>query len=357
MKKMIRDISTAVLLLAALALPLLATLAFPSSAGAAALINGAGATFPYPLYSRWAYDYNKLGGVKLNYQAIGSGGGIKQIQAKTVDFGASDAPMKAADLKKHGLFQFPMAIGGVVPVVNIKGVGPGDLRLTGGVLAAIYSGRIRRWDDKRIAALNPDIALPKRKITVVHRSDGSGTTWIFTNYLDKVSTDWHKRVGFAKAVKWPVGVGGKGNAGVATYVKRVKNSIGYVEFAYATQNKMSYIMLKNRSGRFVGPTIESFKAAAKGADWKNTPGFAVVLTNQKGAEAWPIAGATFIIVYKRPGHCGATRTVLEFFDWAYRNGAEKAVSLDYVPIPKAVYGIVEQGWSANIRCKGERLWK
>ncbi|MFQ5465559.1 MAG: phosphate ABC transporter substrate-binding protein PstS [Thermodesulfobacteriota bacterium] len=320
------------------------------------VINGAGASFPYPLYSKWAYEYNKATGVKLNYQSIGSGGGIKQIKAKTVDFGASDAPLKAEDLKKSGLTQFPMAIGGVVPVVNVKGVGPGGLRLTPDVLAGIFLGEITRWNDDRIKAINNGLRLPSKKITVVHRSDGSGTSWIFTNYLDKVSPEWRDRVGYGKAVKWPVGIGGKGNEGVANFVKRVKNSIGYVEYAYATQNRLAYAKLRNRDGNYAAPSIESFMAAAAGADWKNTPGYSVVLTDQPGAGTWPIAGATFILVYKKPGNCETAGDVLKFFNWAYRNGAEMAVSLDYVPIPEDVYSIMEANWAKAIRCDDRHVW-
>ncbi len=331
-------------------------LAFAGTASASELINGAGATFPYPLYSKWAYEYNKLTGVRMNYQSIGSGGGIRQIKAKTVDFGASDAPLDAKDLEASGLMQFPMAIGGVVPVVNIAGVPAGKLKLTGEVLADIYLGNIKRWDDKGITDLNPGLKLPGAKITVVHRSDGSGTTWIFTNYLDKASTRWHSKVGFDKAVSWPVGVGGKGNEGVATYVKRIKNSIGYVELAYAIQNKLTHTQLKNRDGVFVEPSIESFMAAAAGADWEKTPGYAVVLTDQHGKGAWPIAGATFILVYKKPKNCPATKEVLGFFDWSYKNGAKMASDLYYVPIPKDVYGIMEGAWTKKIRCNGKALW-
>ena len=322
---------------------------------ASELINGAGATFPYPLYSKWAYDYASKTGVKLNYQSIGSGGGIKQIKAKTVDFGASDAPLSVEDLDKSGLFQLPMAIGGVVPVVNIKGVKAGDLKLTGDVLADIYLGRITKWDDSRITALNPGLNL-SGKITVVHRSDGSGTTWIFTNYLDKASPAWSKEKGFGTAVNWSTGVGGKGNEGVATYVKRIKNSIGYVEFAYALQNKLDHARLKNRDGNFVEPSIESFMAAAEGADWKGTPGYSVVLTDQPGKEAWPISGATFILVHKKPENCSNMKNVLGFFDWAYRNGAGMARSLDYVPIPEKVYTLMEESWKNDIRCEGQAVW-
>lgn len=335
---------------------LVLSLGLYGGAFAETLINGAGATFPYPLYSKWSYEYNKKTGLRINYQSIGSGGGIKQIKSKTVDFGASDAPLSSKDLEESGLIQFPMAIGGVVPVVNLKGVNPAQLRLTPEVLADIYLGNITKWSDKRLAELNPGVKLPDDTITVVHRSDGSGTTWIFTNYLDKVSKAWHDKAGFGTAVNWPVGVGGKGNEGVATYVKRIKNTIGYVELAYALQNKLIYTQLENRDKTFVTPSIESFMAAASGADWKNTPGFAVVLTDQPGKNAWPIAGATFILVYKNPENCANAKAVLEFFDWSYQNGAEMAKSLDYVPISKDVYDVMEQIWGKEIKCNGQTVW-
>lgn len=334
----------------------LAAVGWSTGAGAATALNGAGASFPFPLYSKWAYEYNKATGVRVNYQSIGSGGGIKQVKAKTVDFGASDAPLDAADIEDSGLIQFPMAIGGVVPVVNIRGVAPGSLKLTGEVLAGIFLGEITRWDDERIKELNPDVSLPGKKITVVHRSDGSGTTWIFTNYLDKVSAGWHDAVGFGKAVDWPAGIGGKGNEGVSNFVKRVRNSIGYVEYAYAKQNRLPHVRLSNRAGKFVEPSIESFSAAAAGADWENTPGYSVVLTDQPGAESWPIAGATFILVHRDPEECATIKEVLKFFDWAYRNGAEMATGLDYVPIPADVYSIMERTWSGKISCGGGKVW-
>lgn len=320
------------------------------------LINGAGATFPYPLYSKWAYEYAKKTGVKLNYQSIGSGGGIKQIKAKTVDFGASDAPLTVKDLNDSDLLQFPMAIGGVVPVVNIKGVQAGQLKLTPDVLADIFLGKITKWNDKRIAALNAGLNLPDDTITVVHRSDGSGTTWIFSNYLDKANADWHSKVGFGTAVNWPAGVGGKGNEGVATYVKRIKNSIGYVEYAYALQNKLVHTKLQNKDKNFVEPSMETFTAAASGADWKGTPGFAVILTDQSGKNAWPIAGATFILVKENPTNCANAKAVLQFFDWAYENGGQMAKSLDYVPIPKNVSQIMEDTWAKKIKCSGAPVW-
>ena len=328
-----------------------------TGARAASLINGAGSTFAYPLYSKWAYEYNKLTGLRLNYQSIGSGGGIKQIMARTVDFGASDAPLSVKDLDKSGLIQFPMAVGGVVPVVNVEGVAPGQMRLTGEVLAEIYLGDITRWNDKRIAALNQGMRLPDEAITVIHRADGSGTSWIFTNYLSKVSRRWADKVGFGTAVSWPVGVGGKGNEGVAAYIKRIKNSIGYVELAYVMQNRLAYTQLENRDKAFVKPTIESSMAAAGGADWKHTPGYAVVLTDQPGKEAWPIAGATFILMHRKQTNCSTAGSVFKFFDWAYRNGSGMAKSLDYVPIPEKVYGVMEDSWAKEVRCDGRVVWK
>jgi phosphate transport system substrate-binding protein len=320
------------------------------------ILNGAGATFPYPLYAQWAYEYNTLTGVKLNYQSIGSGGGIAQIKAKTVDFGASDAPMKPKELNEFSLVQFPMVIGGVVPVVNVPGVGPGQLKLTADLLANIFLGKVARWDDPAVRKVNPDLALPSKAITVVHRADGSGTTWIFTNYLDKISTEWHKSVGTGKAVSWPVGVGGKGNEGVAAYVQRIAGSIGYVEFAYALQNKMSHALLRNRSGRFVGPTIGAFQAAAANADWKNAPGYYLVLTDQPGEESWPITGASFILVYKEQANPVQARIMFRFFDWCYRHGAETAEKLHYVPIPPKVVKMVENTWHDQIRVEGKPAW-
>ncbi len=327
-----------------------------SIVSAAETINGAGATFPYPLYSKWAYDYAKQTGIRLNYQSIGSGGGIKQVKAKTVDFGATDAPLSAEELKQAGLIQFPMAIGGVTPVVNLAGVGPAGLSLTDAVLADIYSGAIKKWNDRRIIELNPSLKLPDDTITVVHRSDGSGTTWIFTNYLSKTSKDWEKKTGFGTAVNWPAGVGGKGNEGVASYVKRIKNSIGYVEYAYAIQNKLAFTKLKNRDNALVEPSMESFASAAEGADWAGTPGFSVVLTNQAGKNSWPIAGATFILLRKDADNCATTKTVLDFFDWAYKNGSVAAKALDYVPIPKNVYELMHGAWAGEIKCDGRPVW-
>jgi phosphate transport system substrate-binding protein len=329
-----------------------------TGAWAGATINGAGATFPFPVYSKWAYAYNKETGVKLNYQAIGSGGGIKQIKAKTVDFGASDAPLKAADLDKFDLMQWPMIMGGVVPVVNIKGIKAGQLKLTGPNLADIYLGKIKKWDDPSIAASNPGLSLPHQDITVVHRADGSGTTWIFTNYLTKVSSEWADKLGNAKSVPWPVGLGGKGNQGVAAFVKKVSGSIGYVEYAYALQNHMVSVLLQNRDGNFVAPTSANFQAAAAGADWKHAKGYYMVLTNQPGANSWPITGASFILMHKVQDKPDQAREVLRFFDWCFRNGGKMAESLDYVPMPEAVANMVRATWKKVLLDRsGNPVWK
>ena len=320
-------------------------------------ISGAGATFPYPVYAKWAEAYAKRTGVKMNYQSIGSGGGIKQITAKTVDFGASDAPLTAEQLDKEGLLQFPMVMGGVVPVVNLPGIAAGQLKLTPSLLADIFLGKIKDWNDGSIAALNPGLSLPSQHITVVHRSDGSGTTWIFTNYLSKVSSQWKNSVGNDKAVAWPAGVGGKGNEGVASYVSRIKGSIGYVEYAYALQNKMASVKLANRDGNYVDPTSESFQAAAASADWSHAPGFYMVLTDQPGKDSWPITGATFILVHKQQAKPDVAKAVLDFFAWAYKNGDAMASELDYVPMPDSVVTLVEQAWQQNIKgTNGSAVW-
>jgi len=320
----------------------------PAAAEGVTSISVAGATFPYPVYARWAAAYHKRTGVKLNYQSIGSGGGIKQIRARTVDFGASDAPLEPAALREAGLVQFPMIVGGVVPVVNVPGIAPGELHLDGATLAAIFLGRVTRWNDAGIASLNPGLALPDKAITIVHRADGSGTSWIFTDYLSKVSPAWKEAVGRGKAVAWPAGVGGKGNEGVASYVMRIKGAIGYVEYAYALQSHMVHVSLKNRAGRAVVPSQESFQAAAAGADWAHADGFYLVLTNQPGELSWPITGASFILLPRKPDHPKRTTAVLTFLDWAYRNGREMAASLDYVPIPQSVYTLVESRWHETL---------
>lgn len=336
-------------------LSLTVALALADGSGAQTL-NGAGATFPYPVYSKWAYLYNQTTGLKLNYQSIGSGAGIAQIKAGTVDFGASDAPLTREELDAAGLAQFPLVMGGVVPVVNIRGVAGGSLKLTPALLADIYLGRIKNWNDPSIRKVNPGLTLPDRAITVVHRSDGSGTTWIFTNYLDKVSPEWHAKVGADKAVSWPAGVGGKGNEGVAAYVQRLNGSIGYVEFAYALQNKMNHVLLQNQAGRFVAPDTRTFQAAAANADWANAPGFAVVLTNQPGEESWPITGASFILIYRSQKDAKIARDMLSFFDWCYRSGGEIARTLDYVPMPAPVVKLVEDMWARDIKAGGKAVW-
>jgi len=326
------------------------------SAFAGTTINGAGATFPYPVYGQWAWLYNKDTGVKLNYQSIGSGGGIRQIKAKTVDFGASDAPLKAEELNEAGLLQFPMIMGGVVPVVNVPGIAAGQLKLSGPTLADIFLGKITKWNDAAIAKENPGVALPDSAITVVYRADGSGTTWIFTNYLSKVSATWKDSVGNAKSVKWPSGVGGKGNEGVAAYVQRIKGSIGYVEYAYALQNKLAHSLLQNRDGNYVAPTSATFQAAAANADWEKAEGFYLVLTDQPGAESWPITGASFILVYKEQANAETAKEVLKFFDWCYRNGGKTAEKLDYVPMPEKVISLVEKTWKEQIMAAGKPVW-
>jgi phosphate transport system substrate-binding protein len=338
-----------------LALAVLGGFSFP--AHGAATITGAGATFPYPVYSKWAYMYNRETGVRLNYQSIGSGGGIKQIKAKTVDFGASDAPMKPTEMNEFGLLQFPMIMGGVVPVVHITGIGAGRMKLSATNLADIYLGKITRWNDPRLTGDNPGLALPGEDITVVHRADGSGTTWIFTNYLSKVSSEWQEKVGNDKAVQWPVGLGGKGNEGVAAFVGKIDGSIGYVEYAYALQNRMASVLLKNHDGNFVAPTAENFQAAAAGADWTHAEGYYMVLTDQPGADSWPITGASFILMYKNQINAQQAKEVLKFFDWSYRKGGEAAMSLDYVPMPDSVVKMVQETWQQELHdAAGKAVW-
>ena len=337
-------------------LPALAAASLIASAGAAD-ITGAGATFPYPIYSKWADGYRKATGNAMNYQSIGSGGGIRQIIAKTVDFGASDMPLKAEDLQKHGLVQFPAVMGGVVPVVKVAGVQPGQLRFTGKLLADIYLGKVSKWNDPAIAQLNPGAKLPGDNITVVHRSDGSGTTFLFTNYLSKVSPDWKQAVGEGTSVKWPAGVGGKGNEGVASYVQKINGSIGYVDYAYAKQNKLSHGQLQNQAGRYVQPDDESFKAAAASADWNSVPGMGVVLTDQGGEQAWPITGASFILMHAKQEKPEAAREVLKFFEWAFRNGQQMAAELDYVPMPDPVIRQIQAGaWKKVTDTAGKALY-
>ncbi len=315
----------------------------------AAEITGAGATFPYPIYAKWADAYKKVTGTSMNYQSIGSGGGIKQITAKTVDFGASDAPMKAEDLEANGLIQFPAIMGGVVPVINVKGVESGKLRLTGELLANIYMGKVKTWNDPAIAALNKGMTLPSDAITVVARSDGSGTTFLFVNYLSKVSAEWKSSVGEGTSVKWPAGVGGKGNEGVASYVARINGAIGYVEYAYAKQNKLAHALMANKDGQFVAPSDDAFKAAAAGADWVKTPGMGVILTDQAGKASWPITGASFILMHKSQAKPDNGREVLKFFDWAFKNGERMADELDYVPMPAAVVRQIQDEWKKSLR--------
>jgi phosphate transport system substrate-binding protein len=319
-------------------------------------ISGAGATFPYPVYAKWAEAYRAKTGVAMNYQSIGSGGGIKQIEAKTVDFGASDKPLEPKELDANGLLQFPMVIGGDVPVVNIKGIGAGQVKLTGPVLADVYLGKIKKWNDPAIRALNAGLKLPDEAISVVHRSDGSGTTFIFTHYLSQVSPEWKQKVGEDASVAWPTGVGGKGNEGVASYASRINGAIGYVEYAYALQNKLAYVLMQNPAGKYVKPSAEAFQAAAASADWAKAPGFYLLLTNQPGAQSWPITGATFILLYKNPPKPEATREVLRFFDWAYHNGGQLASQLDYVPMPENVVKLVEDTWKAQIKAGGAPVW-
>jgi len=315
----------------------------------AADITGAGASFIYPVMSKWSADYSTATGNKVNYQSIGSGGGIAQIKAKTVDFGSSDAPLKPEDLAAAGLAQFPSVIGGVVPVVNVAGIAPGALKLDGAVLANIFLGKIKTWNDPAIAALNPGVTLPNAKVTVVHRSDGSGTTFNFVNYLSKVSPEWKSSVGEGTSVQWPAGIGGKGNEGVAAYVKQIKGGIGYVELSYALQNKLSYTAMKNAAGKFVQPSDTSFAAAAASADWANARDFYLVMTNAPGAESWPITATNFILVQKTPKNTANGKATQEFFRWVYKNGDAQARQLDYVPLPDSLVRQIETYWSQNLK--------
>jgi len=322
----------------------------------AAEVTGAGATFPAPIYAKWADAYQKATGNRINYQSIGSGGGIKQIMAKTVDFGATDMPLTPADLEKNGMIQFPTVIGGVVPVVNLPTVKPGEMRLTGAVLGDIYLGKITKWNDKAITALNPSVNLPNQDIAVVRRADGSGTTFIFTNYLSKVNAEWKAKVGEGTAVQWPLGLGGKGNEGVAAFVQRVPAAIGYVEYAYAKQNKLIHTQMQNKDGQFVQPDDDTFKASAAGADWTRSA-FYEILTDQPGRTTWPISGATFILMHKVQAKPVQAVESMKFFEWSFRNGAKLAEELDYVPLPEAVVKLINATWSANIRdASGKALW-
>jgi phosphate transport system substrate-binding protein len=323
-----------------------------SIAAPAADISGAGATFPYPIYAKWADAYKKETGIGLNYQSIGSGGGIKQIQNKTVTFGASDAPLKGEDLNKFGLAQFPMVMGGIVPVVNLEGIKPGELVLDGPTLAKIFLGEIKGWDDAAIKTLNPNAKLPKQAIAIVHRSDGSGTTFNFAYYLAEVSADWKSKVGVNTALQWPVGIGAKGNEGVANNVGNTRGSIGYVEYAYAKQNKLTHTQMLNKAGKTVAPTSEAFQAAAANADWKSQPGYGVILANQPGDKSWPMTAATWILMYKQPQDAAAATEALKFFAWSYAKGGKMAEDLDYVPMPANVVKDIEKTWAGEIKDAG-----
>lgn len=329
-----------------------ACVAAMTSVSRAADITGAGATFPYPIYAKWAEAYKKATNVGLNYQSIGSSGGIRQIRAKTVTFGGTDAPVSGADLDKDGMVQFPTVLGGVVPVINLDGFKPGELKVTGEVLAEMFMGTIQKWNDPKIAALNPGKKLPDQSITVVHRADGSGTTFIFTDYLNEVSAAWKGKVGKGAAVKWPAAtsVGGKGNEGVAGNVGRVKGAIGYVEYAYAKKNNIPHLQLLNRDGKYVDPDDKTFAAAAAGADWFSVPGMGVSLVNQKGAQSWPITGATFVLMYKNPADKANAQEALKFFDWSFKNGKQMALELDYVPLPDVLTkAITDKVWTQIAR--------
>ncbi len=330
---------------------ILAAAATFSVSAQAADITGAGATFPYPIYSKWADAYKTATGMGLNYQSIGSGAGIKQIQAKTVTFGATDAPLKGDQLTKAGLVQFPMVMGAIVMIINIDGVKSNELVLDGKTVGDIYLGAIKRWDDAAIKKLNPSLTLPSTAITVVRRSDGSGTSFVFTDFLSKVNANWQSKVGVGAAVEWPVGVGAKGNEGVAGNVAQTKNSIGYVEFAYAKQNNITYAAMSNSAGKTVKPTLASFQAAASNADWAKEPGFYQILTNQPGDASWPITAATFILMYAQPADKAASADALKFFAWAYDNGDKMAQELDYVPMPESVVKLVKESWAKDIQSK------
>ncbi|WP_293898584.1 phosphate ABC transporter substrate-binding protein PstS [Phenylobacterium sp.] len=340
---------------------LTAILAAATLAGAGAAqagdISGAGATFPAPVYAKWAETYRAQTGAKLNYQAIGSGGGIRQITAGTVDFGATDKPLKPDDLATNGFTMFPMVIGGVVPVVNLPGISSGEVKLTGPLLADIYRGVVKTWNDPLIVKSNPGVKLPNLPITVVHRSDGSGTTFVFTTYLASKAAHWASEVGANDSVKWPVGLGGKGNDGVAAYVKQTPGAIGYVEYAFAKQNKLTYTQLQNKAGKFVQPTAPNFSAAAANANWKAAPGFYLLLLDQPGADAWPITAATFILVRVKQEDAAKGRDVLAFFDWAYKNGDAAAVQLDYLPMPAAVKDMVRKSWARVVGPDGKPVYR
>jgi phosphate transport system substrate-binding protein len=322
---------------------------FAMSSAFAADVTGAGATFPYPIYAKWAEMYKAATGTGMNYQSVGSGAGIKQIKAKTVDFGASDMPLKAAELEEAGLMQFPAIMGGVVAVVNVEGVAPGQLKLTGPVLADIYLGKITKWNAAEIAALNPGVKLPGDDITVVHRADSSGTSFLFTDYLSKVNPEFQTKIGAGTAVKWATGIGGKGNEGVAANVQRIKGAIGYVEWAYAKKNKLAHTQLKNKDGQYLQPDDENFKAAAAGAEWTKTPGFAVVLTDTAGKKSWPITGVSYILMHRSQADAAKGKEVVKFFDYAYKNGDAAAAELDYVPMPESVVKLVQGAWKTQLK--------
>jgi len=344
MKKMLKTAVTAII-------------AVSSLASLAKSLNGAGASFPAPVYRVWTYNYKQATKTKINYQSVGSGAGINQIKSKTVDFGASDKPLKKAVLDKYGLVQFPMLMGGVVVVVNIPGIKNNQLKLDGKTLAKIFSGRIRRWNHPEIISLNPDTNIPAMPISVVHRSDGSGTTWIFTNYLCKVSPNWKKNIGNGKSVKWPAGYGGQKNPGVGNNVKKISGSIGYIEYTYAVESKIPTVMLKNKDGKFVKPDIKSFQSAGANADWENAPGYYMVLTNKPGAKSWPITGVTYILVYKKQTDAAKAKGLLKYFNWCYKQGAAVAARLQYVPIPKSVIAMVEKNWTKEITVNGKKVWQ
>jgi phosphate transport system substrate-binding protein len=320
-------------------------------------INGAGATFPLPIYAKWAEQYQKETGVQINYQGIGSGGGIRQITAKTVDFGASDAPLTVKQLDQKGMIQFPMVMGAIVPVVNIPGIHAGEMKLTGNLVADIYLGKIKKWNDPAIVALNRNLTLPDQAIYVVHRSDGSGTTFNFTQYLNQVSYDWRTKVGYAKAIDWPkaaTGIGGKGNAGVANFVNRTKGAIGYVEYAYAKQNNLAYTQMRSRDGKFLMPTMKTFQAAAANADWKNAPGYHLLLNNQPGDDSWPLTAATFILLHKNQDSTAKAEAMVKFFTWSYNHG-KYAEALDYVPMPEKVVSMVNNTWKQSLKHDGHAI--
>lgn len=340
------------------ALILVGSMGFGASQGASAAdISGAGATFPYPVYAKWAEAYRAKTSIGMNYQSIGSGAGIKQIKAKTVDFGASDLPLEPADLEAAGLIQWPQIIGGIVPVINVKGIKPGQLKLTGKVIADIYLGNITNWNDKAIAELNAGVALPDEAIAVVHRSDGSGTTYNFSFYLAQVSPEWKEKVGVNAALEWPTGLGGKGNEGVSALSSRTEGAIGYVEYAYAKQTKLTYTLVQNKDGQYPEPNAESFAAAAANADWAHAPGFKLLIANQPGPKTWPISASSFILAYKVQAAPEKGKAVLDFFDWSFRNGQSMADALDYVPIPENVYKLIEDVWSQQIKgADGKPVW-